>query len=75
MVTLLVTGLAAGFASGLLGIGGGLIVVPVLVSAFGLPVKAAVGTSLPSVFVAAAVGVATEIAAGSHNVDWFAAVF
>jgi uncharacterized membrane protein YfcA len=72
-VTLLVTGLAAGFASGLLGIGGGLIAVPVLISAFGLPVKAAVGTSLPSVFVAAAVGVGVEIAIASNHVDWFAA--
>lgn len=39
-------GLAAGVAAGLFGIGGGLIVVPVLVLAFGFDLKTATGTSL-----------------------------
>lgn len=39
-------GLAAGVAAGLFGIGGGLIVVPVLVLAFGFDQKSATGTSL-----------------------------
>ncbi len=42
----LALGLAAGVAAGLFGIGGGLIVVPVLVLAFGVDQKTATGTSL-----------------------------
>jgi len=42
----LALGLAAGVAAGLFGIGGGLIVVPVLVLAFGFDQKTATGTSL-----------------------------
>ncbi|MDP6439544.1 MAG: sulfite exporter TauE/SafE family protein [Candidatus Brocadiia bacterium] len=39
-------GLVAGFASKLLGMGGGVLVVPVLIFFFALPMKMAVGTSL-----------------------------
>lgn len=39
-------GLIAGFASALLGIGGGVIMVPILVLLFALPTKAAAATSL-----------------------------
>lgn len=46
IVGALVLGLAAGVAAGLFGIGGGLIVVPVLVLAFGFDQKTATGTSL-----------------------------
>lgn len=42
----LLLGLVAGVAAGLFGIGGGLIVVPVLVLAFGFDLKTATGTSL-----------------------------
>lgn len=40
------TGLVAGIASGMFGIGGGLIIIPVLVFAFGMDQHAANGTSL-----------------------------
>ena len=40
------TGVLAGVASGLFGIGGGLIIVPMLVFAFGMDQHAASGTSL-----------------------------
>ncbi len=40
------TGLLAGFLSGLIGIGGGTIVVPILVIIFGLSQKTAQGTTL-----------------------------
>jgi uncharacterized protein len=46
IVKMLALGLAAGVLSGLFGIGGGLVIVPVLVILFGYPVKVAVGTSL-----------------------------
>lgn len=42
----LILGLLAGVAAGLFGIGGGLIVVPVLVLAYGFDQKSATGTSL-----------------------------
>ena len=42
----LLTGVVAGVASGLFGIGGGLIIVPILVFAFGMDQHAANGTSL-----------------------------
>jgi uncharacterized membrane protein YfcA len=39
-------GAAAGFVSGLLGIGGGLVIVPLLAGRLGMPLKRALGTSL-----------------------------
>jgi uncharacterized protein len=46
VLKLLVLGGAAGILSGMLGIGGGLVIVPALVMIFGFDVKSAVGTSL-----------------------------
>lgn len=46
IVLLILTGLAAGFLSGLVGIGGGVIIVPVLVMLLGFSQKQAQGTSL-----------------------------
>jgi uncharacterized protein len=46
IVLLIVVGLAAGFLSGLIGIGGGIIIVPALVLFLGFTQKAAQGTSL-----------------------------
>jgi uncharacterized membrane protein YfcA len=46
LIKLVTLGIAAGILSGLFGIGGGLVIVPVLVVFFGFPVKVAVGTSL-----------------------------
>jgi uncharacterized protein len=46
VVKMLILGLSAGVLSGLFGIGGGLVIVPVLVLIFGFDTKTAVGTSL-----------------------------
>ncbi len=46
IVTLLLIGLAAGLMSGMLGIGGGIIIVPLLVAFLGFSQQAAQGTSL-----------------------------
>jgi uncharacterized membrane protein YfcA len=43
---MLVLGVSAGILSGMFGIGGGLVIVPVLILLFGFDPKAAVGTSL-----------------------------
>ena len=46
IILLLLVGLAAGFLSGLIGIGGGIIIVPALVIFLGFSQKLAQGTSL-----------------------------
>ncbi len=46
IVASLTLGLGAGVLSGMFGIGGGLVIVPVLIILFGDPAKTAVGTSL-----------------------------
>lgn len=64
---LVALGLATGVYSGLLGLGGGFIIVPVLVRWLGYPIKRAVGTSLVAVSVIAVPGAVTHWALG--NVD------
>ena len=46
IILLIIVGLAAGFLSGLIGLGGGIIIVPALVLFLGFTQKAAQGTSL-----------------------------
>ena len=46
VIIILVTGLAAGFLSGSMGVGGGIIVVPSLVFVLGFTTQQAQGTSL-----------------------------
>lgn len=67
-------GLAAGFISGLLGIGGGLIMVPLLAGWLGMPLKRALGTSLLAIVVLVIPGTVVHTALG--HIDWaiFAAV-
>ena len=59
---LVLAGAAAGTAGAILGIGGGVLLVPLLVLGIGVPIKAAVATSLVCV-------IATSSAAASTNVD------
>jgi len=65
-------GLAAGFASSFLGIGGGLIIVPALTVFRGFPLKRAIGTSLGAIVLIAAIGVATESWVKPDNIHWLA---
>ena len=55
-IILLIAGLVSGLSSGLLGIGGGVITVPVLVLLLGVEPKVAVGTSLFVIVPTALVG-------------------
>lgn len=64
----LATGAISGFLSGLLGIGGGVILVPVFTVLAGMPVKAALGTSLAVIAVQAIPG--TVVHAVLRNIDW-----
>jgi uncharacterized membrane protein YfcA len=56
VVGLLALGLAAGILAGLFGVGGGIIIVPVLTIAFGLPLVLAKGSSLAVIVPTAVVG-------------------
>jgi uncharacterized membrane protein YfcA len=55
-VRLVLIGLAAGFFSALFGVGGGIVVVPLLVLALGYAVRPATGTSLAAIAIIALVG-------------------
>ena len=64
---LITLGAGAGFASGLLGIGGGVIYVPALMYLAGLPIHIAIGVSLATIVPSAAAGAYKHFLAG--NVD------
>lgn len=66
-------GLGAGFLSGLLGIGGGLVIVPALTGYLGMPLKRTLGTSLVSIVAMVVPGTIVHAALG--HVDWVAVVF
>ena len=68
---LVVVGLAAGFLSGLFGVGGGVLMVPGLVLVLGMGQRLAHGTSLAAIVPIAVAGVAGYALAG--EVDWLAA--
>jgi uncharacterized protein len=61
-------GLAAGFVSGLLGIGGGVILVPALTALIGMPLKRALGTSLATISALVVPGTIVHAALG--HIDW-----
>ena len=61
-------GLLAGFLTGLLGLGGGFIVIPLLMLALHLPFKRAVGTSLAVTVINAAAGLVSHW--GTAQLDW-----
>ncbi|AGN26906.1 hypothetical protein MMINT_16000 [Candidatus Methanomassiliicoccus intestinalis Issoire-Mx1] len=62
MVEVMITAAAAGIIGSMFGIGGGLIVIPVLTLIFGLPMKEAIGASLISI-------IATSTSAASRYVS------
>ncbi len=65
-------GLLTGTLSGLLGIGGGVIMVPVLHLAFSKPMQIAVGTSLAAMVLGALAGAVRHASYG--NIDWLVAL-
>lgn len=65
---LLVVGAISGFVAGLLGVGGGVILVPVLTGLLRFPIKSALGTSLAVVAAQAVPGTITHAVIG--NIDW-----
>jgi uncharacterized membrane protein YfcA len=61
-------GALAGLLSGLLGVGGGIVMVPGFTQLVGMPVKRAIGSSLACVAIFAVPGTITHAALG--NIDW-----
>jgi uncharacterized protein len=61
-------GIVAGFVSGLLGIGGGLVMVPMLAGWLGMPLKRALGTSLLAIVALVIPGTITHALLG--HIDW-----
>jgi hypothetical protein len=65
---LALSGLAAGAFGALLGLGGGILIVPILTLGFGLPLSAAVGTSLVCVIATSTGAAAVNVRAGRADV-------
>jgi hypothetical protein len=61
-------GLAAGFLSGVLGVGGGIVIVPLLVALVAYQPKTAMATSLAAILFTSVAAAASHAQAG--NVDW-----
>ena len=61
-------GVAVGFLTGLLGVGGGFVVVPALALLLHLPMPQAIGTSLVVIAANAAVALAARV--GTATIDW-----
>jgi hypothetical protein len=61
-------GAVAGFASGLMGIGGGLVIVPLLAGWLGMPLKRALGTSLLAIVALVVPGTVVHAALGHIDV-------
>jgi uncharacterized membrane protein YfcA len=68
----LAVGLGAGLLSGMFGVGGGIVIVPLLVLVLGYPQRLASGTSLAAIIPAASVGVISYALSG--DVAWIPAL-
>lgn len=65
-------GLFAGLASGYVGVGGGFVMVPLMMSILHVPMKLTSGTSLIAVMILAVPGTATQALLG--NINWIAGI-
>lgn len=71
-VWLVVLGAVAGFVAGILGVGGGIILLPAFTSLLGMPVRKSVPASLVAVAIFSVPALATHAVNG--NIDWLLAV-
>lgn len=71
---ILIEGVVVGFATGIVGAGGGFLIVPALVILTGLPMKVAVGTSLVIIAAKSLIGFTGDL--GHQTINWyFLAIF
>ena len=63
-------GFGLGFTTGLVGVGGGFLIVPVLVLLRRLPMHVAIGTSLAIISVNSATGLVKSVISKSSTIDW-----
>ena len=63
----ILSGLFVGIASGILGVGGGVFLVPIMTIGFGIKQHVAQGTSLAAIIPTSVVGAATHARGGSLN--------
>ncbi len=66
---LIVSGLAVGFLTGFVGIGGGFLILPVLVFTAGIPFKSAIGTSLFIISLKSLIGFTGDLI--NFQIDWY----
>jgi uncharacterized protein len=74
ILALAVTGTAAGAFSGLFGVGGGVVIVPLLILWLGYGEREATGTSLAAIVVIASVAVVVQALYGNVRADYGAAI-
>lgn len=70
LLTALLIGVAAGLAGALLGVGGGIIMVPAFGLILGMEQKAAVATSLAIVVVTSVIGTSNHVINKTELIDW-----
>jgi uncharacterized membrane protein YfcA len=68
LLLLVLSGLLAGAFGALLGLGGGILIVPILSLGFGVPLATAVGTSLVAVIATSTGGAAVNVSAGRADI-------
>ena len=71
IIQFIIIGLAAGILSGLLGVGGGIIIVPALTMFMGFDIKQAIGTSLAIIIPTALSGAVVHYTSGNVNLFGF----
>jgi uncharacterized membrane protein YfcA len=71
-VWLVILGVVAGFVAGILGVGGGIILLPAFTSLLGMPVRKSVAASLVAVAIFSVPALVTHAVNG--NIDWLLAV-
>jgi uncharacterized membrane protein YfcA len=66
--------LVIGLLSGLVGVGGAFLLIPIMIYALGVPTRAAIGSSLGVILMSSLAGVAAKLATGQVAVPWAAAL-
>jgi uncharacterized membrane protein YfcA len=66
--------LLIGLLSGLVGVGGAFLLIPIMIYVLGVPTRAAIGSSLGVVLVSSSAGVVAKLATGQVMLPWATAL-